>query len=129
MQAKSTFSVTGWDEKTEAEFGGGRKVTRVLATFRYSGALEGEGKLEYLMAYGADETGRYAGLEQVNGSLNGHAGSFVVQHVGTFHAKGVTNHWLIVDHTGTGALENLRGSADIELVGHGPYEMTLEYTL
>lgn len=129
MQVKSTFAVTGWDEKTEADFGGGRKITRVLATFQYSGALVGEGKLEYLMAYGADETGRYSGLETVNGSLNGHAGSFVVQHTGTFDAKGVTNHWLIVGTTGTGELENLQGSADIVLMGHGPYEMTLEYTL
>lgn len=129
MQAKSTFSVTGWDEKTEADFGGGRKITRVLATFQYSGALEGEGKLEYLMAYGADETGRYAGLETVNGTLDGHAGSFVVEHVGTFDPKSVNNHWRIVEHTGTGALENLQGDADIVLMGHGPYEMTLEYTL
>lgn len=60
MQANITFTVTGWDEKTEFDFGGGRKITRVLATFQYSGALEGQGELEYLMAYGADEKGRYS---------------------------------------------------------------------
>lgn len=129
MQANITFTVTGWDEKTEADFGGGRKITRVLATFQYSGALEGEGKLEYLMAYGADEKGRYNGLERVNGTLNGQQGTFVVEHHGTFDAASVTNHWLIVEHTGTGALENLQGSADVVLVGHGPYEMTLAYAL
>lgn len=129
MQANITFTVSGWDEKTEFDFGGGRKITRVLAKFKYLGDLEAEGELEYQMAYGANETGRYVGLERVNGTLNGHAGTFVVEHRGTFDAASVKNHWLIVEHTGTGALENLQGSADIVLIGHGPYEMTLEYTL
>ena len=129
MQANITFTVTDWDEKTEADFGGGRKITRVLAKFIYTGALQAEGELEYLMAYGADEKGRYVGLERVNGTLNGQQGTFVVEHHGTFDAASVTNHWHIVEHTGTGALENLQGSADIVLMGHGPYEMTLEYAL
>ena len=129
MQADITFSVTGWDEKTEFDFGGGRKLTRVYATFQYSGALQGQGELEYLMAYGANETGRYVGLERVNGMLNGQQGTFVVEHHGTFDASSVKNHWLIVEHTGTGALENLQGSADIVLIGHGPYDMTLEYSM
>ncbi len=129
MQTQITFAVTGWDEKTEFDFGGGRKVTRVFAKFKYSGALEGASELEYLMAYGADEKGRYSGLERVTGALNGQAGTFVVQHSGTFDATGVTNHWQIVEHTGTGALENLQGSADVVLVGHGPYEMTLDFSM
>ncbi len=129
MQANITFTVTGWDEKTEADFGGGRKITRVLATFQYSGALEGQGELEYLMAYGADGKGRYSGLERVNGTLKGQTGTFVVEHHGTFDAASVKNHWLIVEHTGTSALENLQGSANIVLIGHGPYEMNLHYTL
>ena len=129
MQAKVTFAVTGWDEKTEFDFGGGRKITRVFAKFKYSGVLEAEGELEYQMAYGANETGRYGGLERVTGTLEGQAGSFLVQHNGTFDAKSVTNHWRIVESTGTGALENLQGSAELVLIGHGPYEMQLEYSL
>lgn len=129
MQAYITFSVKSWDEKTYAELDGGRKLTRVLAAFTYTGELQAEGQFEYLMAYANDGTGRFVGLEQVNGTLNGQAGTFVVQHTGTFDPTSVKTNWLIVAGTGTGALEKLQGSADVVLMGHGPYTMALQYEL
>lgn len=129
MQATTTFSVKSWDEKTYAELEGGRKLTRVLASFTYTGDLEGEGQFEYLMAYANDGTGRFVGLEQVTGVIKGQAGSFVTQHSGTFDPTSVKTNWLIVAGTGTGALEKLQGSADVVLMGHGPYTMTVEYEL
>lgn len=129
MKGIITFNVKRWDEKTYAELEGGRKLTRVVAAFTYTGDLDGEGEFEYLMAYAADGTGRFAGMERVTGSLNGQAGSFFTQHTGTFDATGVNTHWLVVAGTGTGALEKLQGSADVVLMGHGPYTMMLNYEL
>mgnify|MGYP001253919381 CR=1 FL=1 len=129
MQTTVTFSVKSWDEKTYAELEGGRKLTRVLASFAYTGDLQAEGELEYLMAYAADGTGRFVGLERVTGSLNGQAGTFVTQHTGTFDPASVKINWLIVAGTGTDALEKLQGGADMILMGHGPYTMQLNYEL
>ncbi len=129
VQATTTFSVKSWDEKTYAELEGGRKLTRVLAAFTYTGDFQGEGEFEYLMAYAADGTGRFVGLERVTGTLNGQVGSFVTQHTGTFDPTSVKTNWLIVAGTGTGALEKLQGSADVVLMGHGPYSMLLNYEI
>src|SRR5262245_13071711 len=129
MQAKTTFSVKSWDEKTYAELEGGRKLTRVIAAFTYTGDLEAEGTFEYLMAYAADGTGRFVGMEQVAGTLNGQVGSFVTQHTGTFDPTSVKTNWLIVNGTGTGGLEKVKGSADVVLMGHGPYTMQLDYEM
>lgn len=129
MNANTTFAVTNWDEKSYDEFDGGRKLTRADVTFRYTGELEGEGKLQYLMAYAEDGTGNFVGMERITGRLGGRAGSFVAQSVGTFQGHAVQTTWTIVLGTGTGELQGLTGGTTFSIAGQGPYPMTLEYEL
>jgi hypothetical protein len=124
---KSTFTSTAWDEKTYTEIDGGRKLTRVQATFAYSGDLEGNGTVEYLMAYSPDGTGSFVGLEHITGRIGDRTGSFVAQHTGTFDPKSVTTRWEFVPGLGTQALEGLVGGGNLKLEGHGPYPFSFEY--
>jgi hypothetical protein len=123
----ATFTSKTWDEKTYAEMEGGRKLTRVQATFAYTGDIEGEGAVEYLMAYCPDGTGNFVGLEHITGRIGDRTGSFVAQHTGTFDPKSVTTRWEFVPGLGTAAIEGLTGGGEIILAGHGPYPFTFEY--
>ena len=124
---KATFTAINWDEKPYAEMQGGRKLTRVQATFAYEGDIEGESSMEYLMAYDPDGSGSFVGLERIVGRIGERTGSFVAQHTGTFDPKSVTTRWEFIPGLGTEALEGLVGGGEIILAGHGPYPFVFEY--
>jgi hypothetical protein len=70
----------------------------------------------------------YVAIEQVGGTLQGKAGTFVLQHFGMMH-KGESRLLLeVIPGSGTGELEGLTGTMAIQMKdgGHG-YEF--EYTL
>jgi hypothetical protein len=124
---RATFTSKTWDEKTYAEIVGGRKLTTVQATIAYNGDIEGEGSVDYLMAYSPDGTGSFVGLERIVGRIGDRTGSFVAQHTGIFDPQSVTTHWEFVPGLGTDALEGLVGSGELKLAGHGPYPFSFAY--
>src|SRR2546423_15713321 len=90
-QAKATFSIKSWDEKTYNEIEGAPKLTRASVTKSYQGDIEGEGRVEYLMMYRTAGSASFMGLERVTGSIGGRSGSFGLQDNGTLEggvAKG-----------------------------------------
>lgn len=129
MQAKASFTNTAWEETPYAEIDAWRKLTRVHAAFTYSGDLEGEGLVDYLMAYAPDGTGNFVGLEHITGRIGDQVGSFVVQHTGIFAPKAVRTRWKIVPGLGTGNLAGLTGGCNLTLEGHGAYPFEFEYHL
>lgn len=107
--AEAAFEIKSWDEVPYESFGDGAKLARVHAIQTYTGAIDGEGIVDYLMMHRADGTAAFIGLERVVGSLGGETGSFVIQHQGSFahgEAKGV---WSVVPNSGTGGLARLGG--------------------
>ena len=124
---KTNFTTKAWDEKPYTEIDGDRKLTRTRAVFAYEGELEGEGTIDYLMAYCPNGLGNFVGLERIVGRLGGRSGSFVIQHTGTFDPKAVYTHWEFVPGSGTGELQGLTGSGDFVLEGQGPYVVTFNY--
>jgi len=127
--ARGTFAVKNWDEKPYEEIEGGGKLTRASVTQSFAGDLEGEGKVEYLMAHRADKTADFVGLLRAVGSLGGRAGSFVVEVIGTFDGKVAKGAWTVVKGSATGDLSGLRGKGGFEvpLGPNGTY--TLDYEL
>src|ERR1022692_1625850 len=83
-QATSTTTIKNWDEKSFHELTGAGKLTRVSVTKTYQGDIEGEGTLEYLMAYGLDNLVTFVGLERIVGRIRDRSGSFVIQISGVF---------------------------------------------
>ena len=125
---KATFTTKHWDEKSYAELdAAGRKLTRVHAVFAYTGDLEAEGIVDYLMAYAPDGTGNFVGLERIVGRLGERMGSFVAQHSGFFNPTSVNTRWDIVAGLGMDGLEGLTGFGQLKLEGPGPYVFSFEY--
>lgn len=107
----------------------GVKLTHAAVTFAYSGDLEGESTMHYLMVYRDDSAPTVIGLEGVSGRLGGKAGTFVLEYDGAY-ADGVASGTLeVVAGSGTGELEGLRGKGKAVAGKDGSTEFTLDYDL
>jgi hypothetical protein len=110
MALQATFEIQKWDEKAVEEWEGGR-LTRASITKRYSGDVDGEAVLEYLMAYRPDGTAAFVGIERITGSAGGRSGALVIQQVGNF-ADGAARATLALVG-GSGELEGAGGTGDM----------------
>ncbi len=118
---KATFEIQSWDEKPFDEWDDG-KVTKASITKRYSGDIEGDAVLEYLLAYRPDGTAGFVGIERITGTVNGRDGALVLQQVGNF-ADGAAVATLTV-LGGSGDLAGATGDGD--LVADPSGRVTLE---
>lgn len=128
-QAKATFGIRSWDEQPWHEGENGRKLTRATVVKTYSGDLEGEGTMEYVMAYSSDASAVFVGLELVDGRLAGRAGTFIMKDDGVFDHGVAASSFEIVKDSGTGDLRGIRGRATVDAVEADTQTITLEYEL
>ena len=112
------FQITSWDEKPYQEIGGGAKLTNAKVTQVYSGAIEGTSTIEYLMSYTVQGTASFVGLERFSGTVEGKAGTMVIQHAGSFSEGIARSSWSVVPGSGTDDLASLRGKGSY-VAGHG----------
>lgn len=84
LKAETTFKITAWNEETVSESEENGKLTRAHVTKSYSGGLQGEGVVEYLMAYKSDGSASFVGYETISCVLNEKSGGFVFEHRGLF---------------------------------------------
>jgi len=124
-QAKGVQHIQSWDEKPYKEFEGGKKLTKATVTATFTGDIEGNGLVEYLMSYPDANSANYVGLQLVNGAIAGKKGSFVLQLNGTFADGIASGAWFVVPGSGTGELEKLRGEGDFS----APHGSEASYTL
>jgi hypothetical protein len=127
--ANARFAIKTWDEKPYSEGQGLPRLTRASVTKTYSGDIEGEGQVEYLMMYRSDGSAAFVGLERVVGRLAGRAGSFVLQRTGVFESGLARESYSVIAGSATGELSGLRGEGT-SAVGHGTeHPFTLDYEL
>jgi hypothetical protein len=127
--ANARFAIKSWDEKPYFEAPNQPKLTRASVTKTFTGDIEGEGDLEYLMAYRADGSATFVGLERVVGRLGAKTGSFVLQRIGVFEGGEARETYTVVAGSGTGELTGLRGEGK-SAVGHGmehPFELRYDF--
>ncbi|MBW8886462.1 MAG: DUF3224 domain-containing protein [Fibrobacteres bacterium] len=132
MRCKASYKIAGWDEKTfsEADVSGpghAGKLSKASVRKTYSGDLEGEGFLEYLLAYQGDGSAEYVGYERVTGKLNGSTGSLVFRHTGTYAHDRMVQTTVIVEGSGTGGLAGISGKTEITAGHDKEYPFILEY--
>jgi len=125
--ATATFEVKSWDEKPYDEMDGGPKLTRASITKSFTGDIEGEGTLEYLMIYRDDGSASFVGLERIVGRVGDRSGSFVLQHSGTFEGGVAKATLSVVPGSGTGDLRGLRGEGRFAAAHADSYPITLDY--
>lgn len=128
-QARSTFTVQRWDEKTFTEGEDALKLTHSDVAKTFSGDLEGNGILRYLMFYGPNERTRVVGLERVCARLGGRSGSFVLEHDGEDDGQQARATLTVLPGSGTGDLAGLRGRGEMRATRTGEFTMTLEYEI
>lgn len=135
------FTVSSWNEEVIVDIDGDaaeingvkyptRGFSRADTSYSYSGSIEGAGNVSYLISY-RPGAAPVSGFEQFTGSIDGHDGSLVFQHVGEHDAEAVRATLHIVEGMGTGGLEGMTGEASINLAGHSDdgYEISLTYSL
>ncbi len=105
----ATFEIENWDEGAFDQLDDVSKVTRALVSKKYSGDIEGSSTTQWLMAYAEDGSAAFVGLERISGTVLGHDGTLVLQHVGTF-ADGAAKGSLEVLSGGTDALASTSGA-------------------
>jgi hypothetical protein len=122
-RATGTFQVTLAPQETAAPLG------RMSIDKTFSGDLQGTSKGEMLAFRSAvDGSAGYVAMEQVNGTLAGRTGTFVLMHTGVMDrgAPGLTI--TVVPDSGTGGLEGITGRMNIIIEG-GQHSYELDYTL
>jgi hypothetical protein len=126
--ATARFVIKSWDEKPYHEGEELPRLTRAAVSKTFTGDVEGEGHVEYLMMYRTDGSATFVGLERVVGRIGGRSGTFVLQRLGTFEAGQAKESYSVVPGSGTGELRALRGDGT-SAVGHGaehPFTLTYE---
>ena len=129
--AMATFEIKSWDENPFSEVEGGQKLTRASVMEVFHGDIEGEGIVEYLMAYQEGGSATFVRMERIVGRLGDKSGSFVLEGSGSYDAAaGVAKGtWLIVPGSGTGALRGLKGEGGFSATHEPPGHATLEYDI
>jgi len=127
--ANARFAIKGWDEKPYSEGQDQPRLTRASVTKTYTGDIEGEGQVEYLMMYRSDGSATFVGLERVVGRIGGKAGTFVLQRTGIFESGQAKESYSVIPGSATGDLQGLLGDGS-SAVGHGmEHSFTLSYEL
>jgi hypothetical protein len=126
--AKARFAITSWDEKPYSEGEGQPKLTRASVAKTFTGDVEGEGRVEYLMMYRSDGSATFVGIERIVGRIGGRSGTFVLQRNGVFENGTAKESYTVVSGSATGDLRGLEGEGK-SAVGHGmehPFELSYE---
>jgi hypothetical protein len=127
--ANARFAIESWDEKPYSEGPDMPKLTRASVTKRYTGDIEGDGQVEYLMMYRSDGSASFVGLERVVGRIAGKTGAFVLQRTGVFESGEAKESYSVIPGSTTGELRGLQGDG-LSALGHGTeYAFTLSYEL
>ena len=128
-RAEGTFEITAMGEDTYAEIEGAGKLARANGTQRFAGDIEGEGSVEWLMAYEAEGGARFLGLQRIEGSIAGRTGSLVMEAIGDFDGERSKGTWTILPGSATGALTGITGGGGFEASSGPNATYTLEYGL
>ena len=128
QRLNARFAIKSWDEKPYSEGPDQPKLTRASVTKTFTGDIEGEGQVEYLMMYRSDGTADFVGLERITARIAGKSGSFVLQRTGGFEGGQAKESYFVIAGSGTGELKGLAGSGNSS-VGHGmehPFSLDCE---
>lgn len=113
-KATGTFHVTSMEEDAYESLEAGGKLTRARGDQEFSGDIEGQGHVEWLMCYRKDGSARFVGHQLMRCSIGGRAGMFVIEASGDFDGSSSTGDWWVVPGSGTEQLEGITGNGSFE---------------
>ena len=127
--AEARFAIKSWNEQPYSEGPDRPRLTRATVTKTYTGDIDGEGQVEYLMMYRTDGSATFVGLERVVGRIGDKSGTFVLQRAGVFEGGQAKESYSVIPGSATGDLQGLVGDGR-SAVGHGmEHPFTLNFDL
>jgi hypothetical protein len=127
--AKGTFSVQMKPLSESGFDGGNANLGRLSLDKVFEGDLNGVGKGEMLTAMTQTKgSAGYVAIERVTGTLQGHKGSFVFQHIGSMNMGAQSLSITVVPDSGSGDLIGLEGTFKI-VIESGKHLYSFEYSL
>jgi hypothetical protein len=126
--ATAEFAITSWEVVESDDTPPNPKMARTVVKKTFTGALVGSSVAELLTCETESGGAGYLAMERVEGTLDGRAGTFVIQHGGLYDAATgkSTPYGAIVPGSATGELAGLRGSAEYKHDDAGAI-LTLHY--
>jgi len=107
----------------------GTPIGRFALDKQFHGDIEAASKGEMLAAGDPSKgTAGYVAIEHITGTLQGHTGSFALQHLGTMEQGKFNLTVTVVPGSGTGDLTGIAGSMTI-IIAAGKHSYTFDYTL
>jgi hypothetical protein len=107
--------------------GDGASMGRMSIDKQFHGDLEGTSKGEMLTGMTAVKgSAGYVAIERVTGTLNGRAGSFVLQHSGTMTRGAPSLRVTVIPDSGTGDLAGITGQMNVVIEG-GKHSYEFDY--
>lgn len=127
-RAAGSFKVLSGGEDPYDELEGGIRLTHASGTQAFSGDIEADGSVHWLMLYRGDRTAHFVGLQRIKGSLGGHRGSFVLAAEGNYDGASSLIELTVIEGTGTADLAGISGSGRLDAPGgpEGTYELDYE---
>ncbi len=122
----ASFEITNWDEHQFDRRAGAAKLTRAKVGKSYAGDIEGDSLTEWLMAYAADGTATFVGLERIDGMIGNRRGTLVLQHVGAFQDGAATADLTVASGSCTGELAGTSGRGDFRADPAGSVRLELQ---
>ncbi len=105
------------------------KLGRLSIDKQFSGELEATSQGEMLsVGTNVEGSAGYVAIEQVSGTLQGHKGTFILQHKGTMNRGAPELIITVVPDSGTGQLVGLIGKMGVR-IEEGKHFYDFEYTL
>lgn len=127
--ATGSFRITSFNEDTYEDRGDGAKLTHAWGGQAFSGDIEGDGQVHWLMSYRSDGSARYVGLQRMKGEIGGRRGSFIIEATGDFDVAASRGTWSVVRGSGAEGLEDITGTGTFEAPGGPEATYELDYEL
>ena len=129
LSASATFVVDEW-EPVDARSHGDAQVGHARLRKTFSGDITGTSRVDMLAATAADQQSRaYVAMEEFDVVVDGHAGTFVLMHLGIQGGANEAASWTIAPGSGSGELAGIAGTAQLERHEDGTHTFVLEYSL
>lgn len=124
-RATATFTLDTWEQSTLVEQPAGT-IAQAEVTKTYAGELAGTSVTRLLFGSRTEDIAAYGGFEIVTADLQGRTGTFMLHHRAAQGDQGFFELTVLAG-SGTGDLEGLTGSAQIEVDESGGHTIHLDY--
>jgi uncharacterized protein DUF3224 len=125
--ATGTIEVRSHQRQPYEEREDGPDLVEIHVSESFVGDIEGDGAVRFLQALHKDGSADMCGIERIDGTLAGRAGSFLLQDEASRKGTTVAGRWWVVPGSATGELAGLRGEGGFRAEQGRGATWTLEY--